>query len=119
MEIETEKLLLNAIKDGLRDGVKQRMANAYGSNPFDAAINETLKSHGGEIRALINEAMSSAISDEAFRASMREQIRSILAKTLVQRFGGELEQQVNKLKSDPATRARITLAIEEIVKSKT
>jgi len=32
-------------------------------------------------------------------------------------LGGELEKQVNVLKSDPATRARITLAIEEIVKS--
>lgn len=119
MEIETEKLLLNAIKDGLREGVKDRMTKSYGSNPFDAAINETLKAHDGAVRTLITEAMNSAIGDEAFRASMKEQIRSILAKTLVQRFGGELEQQVNKLKSDPATRARITLAIEEIVKSKT
>jgi hypothetical protein len=38
---------------------------------------------------------------------------------LVQRFGGELEKQVNALKSDPTTRARITIAIEEIVKQKT
>lgn len=39
-----------------------------------------------------------------------------LAKTLVQRFGGEIEKQVNVFKSDPTTRARITLAIEDIVK---
>jgi hypothetical protein len=43
----------------------------------------------------------------------------MLAKVLIQRFGGEMEKQVNVLKSDPTTRARITLAIEEIVKQKT
>jgi len=30
-------------------------------------------------------------------------------------MGGELEKQVNKLKSNPETRARITLAISDII----
>lgn len=119
MEIDTEQLLLNAIKDGLREGVKSRMTNGYSSNPFDKAIGETLAKFDGQVRDIIASAMKSAIDDEVFRDDMRVSIRSILAKTLVQRFGGELEQQVNKLKSDPMTRARITLAIEDIVKSKT
>lgn len=45
-------------------------------------------------------------------------VRTTLAKTLVQKFGRELEKQVNALKSDPTTRARITIVIEEIVASK-
>jgi hypothetical protein len=60
----------------------------------------------------------SAMLNDEFREQIATQIRHKLASVLVARFGGELEKQVNVLKSDPTTRARITLAIEEIIKVK-
>jgi hypothetical protein len=58
------------------------------------------------------------LGDEQFRANIAEQARHLLAKQLIQMFSGELEKAVNQLKSDPATRARIVLAIEQIVSQK-
>lgn len=116
--MDYEKELTNAIRDGLREGVKQKLSSNYGSNPIGNLIESVIKSHDAELRSLLNDSFVSAIGDAKFREEIQASVRHILAKTLVSRFGGELEKQVNVLKSDPTTRARITIAIEEIVKSK-
>jgi hypothetical protein len=114
MEETSQKLIDYAIRDGIREGVKAALSRTY-NNPIEKMADEAIKSQSESIRSLVDEAIKSAIGDEDFRADVRQQTRSLLAKILVQRFGGELEKQVNVLKSDPATRARITLAIGEIV----
>ncbi len=117
MEIDADKLLVNAMKDGIREGIKQKMQQSY-DNPMNGLIADSLKRHDGEIRDMLDAALKSCVGDAAFREEIQSAVRSTLAKTLVARFGGELEKQINSLKSDPTTRARITLAIEEIVKQK-
>lgn len=115
MEIDAEQLLLNGLRDGLRESIKAKMSSTY-QNPFDNLIESTIAKHSEKFRGMLDEALSSALGDGDFRETIRSSVRSLLAKTLIARFGGELEKQVNVLKSDPTTRARITLAIEEIVK---
>jgi hypothetical protein len=111
MGVELE--FMNAIHDGIRDGVKSKLGG-YNS-PLDKMISELLLKHDSLFRDLLESAITSAMKDDTFR----EQVRHKLGSVLVARFGGELEKQVNMLKSDPATRARITLAIEQIVKERT
>jgi hypothetical protein len=117
MEIESDKLLLNAIKDGVREGIKTKMQSSY-NNPIDKMITDAITRHDGELRKMLDESLLACMSDTAFRSEIATAVRHTLAKTLVARFGGELEKQVNVLKSDPTTRARITLAIEAIVKER-
>lgn len=115
MEIDTEQLVSNAIRDGLLAAVKG-MGGAYNS-PFIKAVETAMGSHSSEINRLLSDSIGSCIACQGFRESVASAVRAQLAKTLVARFGGEIEKQINVLKSDPTTRARITLAIEEIVKS--
>lgn len=116
MELDTEAELLRAIRQGLAEGIKSKITS-YNS-PLDKMIETCVSGHGETLRKLLNESMTAAVADEGFRTQIREAVHHKLAKTLIDRFGGELEKQVNVLKSDPSTRARITLAIEEIVKEK-
>jgi hypothetical protein len=118
MELDAEQIIFNAVRDGLREGVKGKLACGY-NDPLNTIINQCVTAHGEDFRKMLGDALQSCIGDPAFQQEMRESVRHVLAKTLVARFGGELEKQVNALKSDPATRARITVAIEDIVKSKT
>lgn len=113
MEIDADKLFENAIRDALREGIKSKFTG-YNS-PFDDLLKSAILSHESAFRSLLNGAIGSCVCDNEFREEIRGAVRTVLAKTLVQRFGGEIEKQVNALKSDPTTRARITLAIEEIV----
>ncbi len=116
MEINSDELLVNAMRDALREGLKAKLSGYNG--PLDTMIKEALDKHGASFKSLLEESIASCVTDPQFRTDVATSVRHQLAKTLVQRFGGEMEKQVNVLKSDPTTRARITLAIEDIVKSK-
>jgi hypothetical protein len=114
MEIDTDKLFENAIRDAIREGVKSKMGG-YNSS-LDKLVDAAIAKHSDKFRALLEESISTAVLDDSFRVEVKQAVHKNLAKTLIQRFGGEIEKQVNVLKSDPTTRARITLAIEDIVK---
>lgn len=114
MEIDTDKLFENAIRDAIREGIKSKMGG-YNSE-LDKIVNAAITRHADKFRVLLEEGISEAVLDADFRKEIKQAVNRTLAKTLVQRFGGEIEKQVNVLKSDPTTRARITLAIEDIVK---
>lgn len=118
MELNADTLLEHAIRDGLREGIKNKLTSSYG-NPLEKLVEASIAAHGPAFRAMLDKSLESCIGDPTFQDDIASSVRSVLARTLVQRFGGELEKQVNTLKSDPTTRARITLAIEEIVKQKT
>lgn len=116
--MDHEKIISDAVRDGLREGIKQKLGSHYGDNPIGKLIEHAITQQRENLLKLLNNSLTSAIDDSDFREEIKSSVRSVLAKTLVSRFGGELEKQVNVLKSDPTTRARITIAIEEIVKSK-
>lgn len=116
MEFNAEQMIVDAIRGGLRSALEDRMKRSY-DNPFDKLLTQCIEKESESIRGIVSKAIQGCINDPEFSEDMRRQLRSVLAKTLVQRFGGELEKAVNALKSDPTTRARITLAIEEIVRT--
>jgi len=118
MEINADKLLTEAIRDGIREGITAKFKQSY-NNPMDKMIEDAVSQHRVQMTSLIAESIGTLLGDESFRSTIQSQVSSLLAKQLVQKFGGELEKQVNALKSDPATRARITLAIDSIVSGKT
>lgn len=115
MVLDSEKLLEQAISQALIDGMKERLR--YGG-PLDAILKEAIEKHSASTRTLLEDAIASCIKDQAFRDEIRAAVRTSLAKNLIQKFGGEIERQVNALKSDPTTRARIVIAIEEICATK-
>jgi hypothetical protein len=116
-EPDFEKMTLDAIRDGIRKGVSEKFTG-YNS-PLDDLVKKCLEKFNPQIRSMLEDSIASCIGDAEFREDIAKAVRHKLASTLIQRFGGEMEKQVNVLKSDPTTRARITLAIEEIVKQKT
>lgn len=116
MNIEVDKIIEHAIADGLREGIKKRLVDSYDS-PLNKILAAAIESKREQFQSLLTGALASCIGDSGFREEMNAGIRERLAKLLVQRFGGELERQVNLLKSDPVTRGRITAAIEDIVKA--
>jgi len=117
MNIDSDKLLFDAIRDGLRDGIKEKLSKSY-NNPLDALLTASIEKHGVLLRQVLDDSLAACLKDANFKEDIASGVRHKLASVLISRFGGELEKQVNVLKSDPTTRARITLAIEAIVKEK-
>lgn len=116
MQIDADKLLENSLRDAMREAAKSAF-HGYNS-PMAKLIEAATAKHSPMLKAILEDAIAECVNDKEFRAEITAAARASLAKTLVQRFGGEMEKQVNTLKSDPTTRARITIAIEDILKSK-
>jgi len=115
--LDIDQALENAIRDGIREGIKTRLAAGY-NNPVDKMIADAISAKADKFRSLLDNSLQSCLGDTEFQETIKSAVRSVLAKTIVQRFGGELEKSVNTLKSDPITRARIVTAIDDIIKDK-
>jgi hypothetical protein len=116
-DVDIEKKLEDAIATGIVEGVKSVLVRQY-DNPLTKVFAAVLESHSGKFRLMIEKAVAECATNPEFVESIKSATRTALAKTLVQRIGGDIEKQVNALKSDPLMRARITLALEEIVKER-
>lgn len=107
--------LLAAVKHGLQQAVRDKLVSNYGDSPFVGALNKVVAVQSQALLDMLVNCITGAVGDPEFVKEIQTAVRARLAKILVERFGGELEKQVNLLKSNPATRAKLTLAIEEIV----
>jgi hypothetical protein len=110
-----EEEIMRAIQSGIAKAISERL-NSYNS-PLEKLIQESVAARSSDIKKLLDDSMGEALAAEGFRDTIKSSLRKKLGDLLIQRFGGDLEKQVNALKSDPATRARVTVAIDEIIKS--
>lgn len=111
--LNAEEILITSLKEGLVRGVKDSF-DRYNS-PLQKLYEQALTNQQAGLQQLLQESISSCVNDETFKEEIRAATRQTLAKLLVQRFGGELEKQVNALKSNPVTRAQITMSLDKIV----
>lgn len=85
------------------------------NKPLSRLTNKVIEANEPELFDLINREFSALLKSNDFRSKLTDALNEKLAKVLIARMGGELESRVNELKSDPTTRARITLAIQQII----
>lgn len=116
MNIDADKILFQAIQDGLREGITKKLSD-YNS-PINKLLEECIKENSPQLRELMNKGLAAALENGDFQTKVIDAMSHKLGTLLISRFGGEVEKQVNALKSDPTTRARITLAIDEIIAGK-
>lgn len=115
-EFDLEKECMNSVRDGISRAIKEKFTSSY-NNPFNALIESAINANKSEVVSLVSNSIAAALAAEGFRDDIAASVRKKLAGILVQRFGGELEKQVNALKRDPTTHSRITVAIDDIIKS--
>ena len=110
---ELELKLLNDVKLAIDKSITD-VLSGYNS-PLSSMIKEVIETHKQGIKDIIDSNITNLIESTEFNLAIKSELNSKLAKVLVSRFGGELESQVNKLKADPTTRAKITLAINSVI----
>lgn len=101
-----------AIRASIGVAVKEKLGG-YNS-PLDPIVKRAIDRISGNLESMIVGCITSLTDTAEFKEQVREALHEKLARTLVSRFGGELEKQVNDLKANPSTRAQITLAIARI-----
>lgn len=93
----------------------------YGK-PLSKIVDSVIEENTPELRGIINQSIVDIIQHKNFKEALNQALKAKLAKTIVNKMGGELERRVNELKQDPTTRAKVTVALDglmdEILSSK-
>ena len=108
-----EKQILAQVEKAISEAITKELVGY--NKPLSKLTERVIEANSDELYSLINDEFASLLNGEGFKDALREALREKLAKTLIARMGGELEKQVNELKQNPQTRAKITLAITQIV----
>lgn len=112
-ESNMNKQILDQINKSIDESIK---AELIGYNkPLSNTVNDVINAHRQEVFDLIDGEFSELITSDDFRSHLKAALNKKLATILVSRMGGELEKQVNQLKQNPETRAKITLAISKVI----
>lgn len=114
--MDMQKQIIEEIQKGLAQAMKERLTGY--SSPLNKLIDQVVTEKEQEIKALVTEAITETVSNKAFREEAKAQIKHKIARELVNSFGeGIFKKTVDKLKSDHTLKARIVVAIENMLES--
>ena len=97
--------------------IDKSITDALGSysSPLMEAVRSALSDHKEKLHNLASESVAELIGSSEFKQVMKTEMKRKLAKVLISQYGGELEKTVGKLKADPTSRAKMTLAIDSVM----
>lgn len=107
-----EQQVASQVRDSIGEAIKKKL-EGYGT-PLDKIIERAVAAQQEELFDLIRDAFAEVTIGE-IKAQIKQSAAHKIAKVLVSKMEGEIEKRVNDFRSDPATRARIVLAIEKAI----
>ena len=110
-----EDSLLKAADRAIYESISKQLACEY-KGPIKDCVDNVLSRHQGKLESIVEGAYLKLIDSPNFKNQVDEALTQKLARSLVSKMGGEIESKVNELKSNPETRAQITIAISKLVK---
>ena len=108
-----EKAVISAAQNAITKAITEELVGY--NKPLSKLVNNSIDKHSVELSKIIDGEFSALLDSETFKASLKQALNEKLAKVLVGKMGAELEKQVTKLKQNPETRAKITLAISSVI----
>ena len=112
---DLERRVMQAVFQSIDTAIVEKF-KGYNS-PLDALLKNAIARNEVQLTALLDDAISLAIHTKSFKEELRDSFDKKLSKVLLSSFEGEIERRANKLREDPAFRAKITVAIDAAVKS--
>lgn len=111
--MDINELVAKELHSAIAQTVKERLSGY--NTPLSKMVDEVVSSQSQEIKSLLREAITEAVSKDDFRAEVKSAFVHTLARSLMNDFKGEIEKQANALRQQADFRARVVIAIEKIV----
>jgi hypothetical protein len=110
---EYEKEIVSIVKGLVVNGIKS--LSGY-SNPFTKVAEAVIAQHNVEIREILNDCLKDVLSDGEFKAEIRKAIGQKVVREFANQAESCISRTVQKLKQDETFRARLTLAVDNLLK---
>lgn len=103
------------LKEIATQAIKEKVASSIGYQDMRPFIQAAMDERSDDIKTLLAECLDSVLSDESTKDIIREEFRHKVAKNLVSNLEGAVEKSVNAFRQDPTVKAKMILAIEQII----
>jgi len=110
---DLDQRILNQVNSAMEQAIVSELTGYQ--KPLSKIVERVISAHDSEIYSLIDTRVSTLLTANDFRQALQTALNDKLARILVSRLGGELEKRVNELRASPEARARITLAITQVI----
>lgn len=111
-ELNLEEEILNATKTILINGIKS--LDGY-NNPTKSIVNSVIEEYEPSISLLFKEAIEKTIQNDTFKEELQKLIAQRIVRELVSQSESSIARIVQKMKQDETFRARLTLAVDNII----
>lgn len=108
-----EKIILSSVQSSIHEAIKTKITS-YDS-PLNPIIIDAFKVHSDSIRGILYEALGECVKTKEFKQSVKEAFYHKVSRALVDGMAGSVDKAVNSFKQDPTIKAKMILAIEEII----
>lgn len=112
--MDLEQQVIATVHAAIGDAISKCLSG-YNS-PLEKFIIAAVEMRGDVIKSIVDDAFADALAGD-LREGLRQEMSHKLAKILVSKMEGEIEKRVNDLRSNPSSKAAITLAVEKAIAS--
>lgn len=105
------------VLDVVRDALMAKIGSVLQgyNSPIEKIVQSVINEHENELREIVQKALSLSFKDKQFVSNVNEEFKHKVAKVLVGKMEGAVEKAADKLRADPTLRARLIIAIEEMI----
>jgi lysophospholipase L1-like esterase len=120
-EIVTQKQLPITLEQDIVQKAQQAVGESIKSiftshnNPLYKLIVEIVNNHTNELKTLINDSFETVIRTEDFKKSILNAFSHKVAKTIISNNDGLFDKVANELKQDSIFKAKMQLAVSNVV----
>ena len=113
-EIINKKEVLEIAIEAIKVKIGERFSGY--SSPLNSIADRVISEHEDEIKDIFETCISTTLKNKTFKETIQEEFTHKIAKAMVGKLEGSVEKAVEKLRQDQTIRARMILAIENIIK---
>ena len=103
------------LKSAVYEALKDKIHSAINYVELHKMIDGVIEERQPEFDKLLNNMFDSFFKDADVQAAMLDEFKHKVAKTMIAKLDGAVEKNINKFRQDPATNARLILAVEKII----
>jgi len=108
-----ENDIINTARGAISESIVKELTGY--NKPLNSLVSAVISDNKTDLYRLINDEFSGLLNSSVFKDELKLALNKKLASVLVSRMGGDLEKKVNELKSNPETRAKVTLALSKMI----
>lgn len=111
--ISLEQSILSTVQKSMQAAIEKSLTD-YGS-PLLKLITIVVDEHSRQLKQIISDSFDEVIQKDEFKKSVQEGFSHKITRTLMSDNNSLLEKTTNELKRDPIFKAKISLAIDNVI----